>query len=161
MSYSIVSVIYFREALPRSGEIGSYTDSDIWIVFVVLCIIFVLRIVHNVACFSGLSILIIHCPNRINLGKSANMERRKFWFERIIRNNEKKIWNIWKKHKLNSEKIWKIQKKGQLNSEKIWKMRKKSRLNGEMILKIWKKNKLKSEKIRTIWKKSKSKNEKI
>jgi hypothetical protein len=32
------------------------------------------------------------------------MERRKFWFERIIRNNEKKIWNIWKKRRLNSEK---------------------------------------------------------
>lgn len=41
----------FREALPRSGEIGSYTYSDIWIVFVVFCIIFVLRIVHNVAPF--------------------------------------------------------------------------------------------------------------
>jgi hypothetical protein len=29
------------------------------------------------------------------------MNRRQFWFERIIRNNEKKIWNIWKKRKLN------------------------------------------------------------
>ena len=28
--------------------------------------------------------------SRINLGKSANMERRKFRFERIIRNNEKR-----------------------------------------------------------------------
>ena len=46
--------------------------------------------------------------SRINLGKSANMERRKFLFERTIRNNEKKIWNIWKKRKLNSEKIGKI-----------------------------------------------------
>ena len=27
--------------------------------------------------------------SRINLGKSANIERRKFWFERIIRNNER------------------------------------------------------------------------
>ena len=39
------------------------------------------------------------------------MERRKFWFERIIRNHEKKIWNIWKKRKLKSEKIGKIWKK--------------------------------------------------
>jgi hypothetical protein len=60
--------------------------------------------------------------NRINLGKSANMDRRKFSYERIIRNNEKKIWNIWKKRKLNSEKIGKIWKKSKLNSEKIWKV---------------------------------------
>jgi hypothetical protein len=28
--------------------------------------------------------------NRINLGKSANKGRRKFWFERIIKHKEKK-----------------------------------------------------------------------
>ena len=31
--------------------------------------------------------------------------------------NCEKIWNTWKKPKLNSEKIWKIQKKGKLNCE--------------------------------------------
>jgi hypothetical protein len=31
----------------------------------------------------------------------------------------KKIWNIWKKRKLNSERIWKIWKKGKLNCGKI------------------------------------------
>ena len=36
------------------------------------------------------------------------MERRTFCFERIIRNKEKKIWNLWKKRKLNSEKVGKI-----------------------------------------------------
>ena len=59
--------------------------------------------------------------------------------KKIIKNNEKKIWNIWKKSQLNSEKIWKIRTKCKLNSEKIWKMRMKSRLNSEMIWKIWKK----------------------
>jgi hypothetical protein len=73
--------------------------------------------------------------NRINLGKSANMDRRKFSYERIIRNNEKKIWNIWKKRKLNSEKIGKIWKKRKLNSENIWKIWKKRKLNSD---KIWK-----------------------
>ena len=52
-------------------------------------------------------------------------------FERIIRNNEKKIWNIWKKHKLNSEKIGKIWKKSKLNSEKNWKIWKKRKLNSD------------------------------
>jgi ribosomal protein L32E len=46
------------------------------------------------------------------------MERKKFQFERIIRNNAKKIWNIWRKPKLNSEKIGKIWKKSKLNNEK-------------------------------------------
>ena len=71
--------------------------------------------------------------NRINLGKSANMKRRTFLFERIIRNNKEKIWNIWKKRKLNSDKIWKVWKKNPLNSEMIWKIWKKSKLKSEMI----------------------------
>jgi hypothetical protein len=33
-----------------------------------------------------------------------------------------KIWQIWKKAKLNSEKIWKIWRKSKLNSEKRWKI---------------------------------------
>ena len=50
------------------------------------------------------------------------MDRRKFGFERIIRNNTKMIWNIWKNRKLNSEKIGEIWKKRKLNSDKIWKV---------------------------------------
>jgi hypothetical protein len=44
--------------------------------------------------------------------------------------SSEKIWNIWKKSRLNCEMIW---EKGKLNSEKIWKLWKKSKLNGEMI----------------------------
>jgi hypothetical protein len=41
--------------------------------------------------------------------------------------------------KVNSGKIWEIWKKSKLNSEQIWK---KSKLNSEMIWQIWKKSKL-------------------
>jgi thymidylate synthase len=54
------------------------------------------------------------------------MERRKFCCERIIRNNEKEIWNRWKKRRLKSENIGKIWKKIVKRYEK--------ELNSEMIL---------------------------
>ena len=111
-----------------------------------------LRCISNVAVWKStakLNFLWRHVPvKQITLqvifvlqsfNKLANMERRTFWFERIIRNNEKKIWNIWKKSKLKSEMIWQIWKKGKLKCEMIWKIWKKGKSNSEKIWKIQKK----------------------
>ena len=58
-----------------------------------------------------------------------------------------KIWEIWKKAKLNSEKICKIQKKSNIYIGKISTTWKKDELNSEMIWKISQKYKMNSEKI--------------
>ena len=49
--------------------------------------------------------------SRINLGKSANIERRKFWFERIIRNNEKRYGKYGRNASWIVKRYWKYGRK--------------------------------------------------
>ena len=69
--------------------------------------------------------------SRTNIGKSANRERRKFWFERIIRNNEKRYgiygrnvsWIVKRYGKYGRKESWIVIRFGKYGRKISWKVK--------------------------------------
>jgi hypothetical protein len=69
------------------------------------------HIFHIISHFNLLFFHIFHIISQIS---SRKLKCEMIW-KKGKSNNSDKIWNIWKKGKLNSKKLWKIWKKGKLN----------------------------------------------